>query len=116
MSERTNSLNTNEKDTKVVDEVGTSLFYRMTHCTDDTNVPIDNINEANISVVGDTYEMYADVVQETTTPINKYAFVYGNDLLSKISTLSFAIEYDQEYRGEYIQLYNLLESIVAKLP
>ena len=116
MSETTNHLNTNERDTKVVDEIGTSLFYRMTRRTDDTNVPIDNVNETNISVVGDTYEMCMDVVPETTTASNKYAFVYGNDLLSNMSTLSFAIEYDKEYRGEYIQLYNLLASIVAKLP
>lgn len=106
----------NTSENKIVDEVGTSLFYRMTHRADDTNVPIDNVDETNISVVGDTYEMCIDVVPETTIPSNKYAFVYGNDLLSKMSTLSFAIEYDQEYRGEYIQLYNLLASIVAKLP
>ena len=116
MSETTNHLDTNERDTKVVDEVGTSLFYRMTRRTDDTNVPIDNVDETNISVVGDTYEMCIDVTQETSTHKNKYAFVYGNDLLSKISILSMALEYDQEYGGEYIQLYNLLESIVAKLP
>lgn len=106
----------NASENKIVDEVGTSLFYRMTHRADDTTVPIENVDDANISVVGDTYEICTDVVPETTISSNKYAFVYGNDLLSKMSTLSFAIEYDQEYSGEYIQLYNLLASIVAKLP
>lgn len=106
----------NTSENKIVDEVGTSLFYRMTHRVDDVSVPIDNVDETNISVVGDTYEMCTDVVPDTTISSNKYAFVYGNDLLSKMSTLSIAIEYDQEYRGEYIQLYNLLASIVAKLP
>lgn len=106
----------NTSENKIVDEIGTSLFYRMTRRADDTIVPIDNVDETNISVVGDTYEMCMDVVPETTSSLNKYAFVYGNDLLSKMSTLSIAIEYDQEYRGEYIQLYNLLASIVAKLP
>lgn len=111
-----NTLNTNERDTKVVDEVGTSLFYRMTHRTDDTSVQIDNVDDTNITVVGDTYNMCTDIVQEPSMSSNKYAFVYGNDLLAKISELSIAIEYDQEYRGDYIQLYNLLTSIVTKLP
>ena len=120
MSEINNDLTTIGSENRLVDEIGSSLFYRMTHRADDndadTNVPIENVDANQISIVGDTYDMCTDVVREPSMSSNKYAFVYGNDLLAKMSELSMAIEYDQEYREDYIRLYHLLTSIVTKLP
>ena len=120
MSETNNTLNTIGTENKLVDEIGSSLFYRMTHRADDndadTNVTIDNVDINNMTIVGDTYDVCTYVVPEPMVSSNKYAFVYGNDLLAKMSELSMAIEYDQEYKGDYIHLYNLLTSIVTKLP
>ena len=117
MSETNNILDTT---TTSSDEIGSSLFYRMTHHTDDadteTNVPIANVDDNHMTIVGDTYDMSTDVARRSSMSSDNYAFVYGNDLLAKMSELSMAIEYDEEYRGDYIRLYNLLSSLLRRLP
>lgn len=118
MSETKNTLDTT---TTSSDESGSSLFYRMTHRTyeaadTDTNIPIANVDENHMTIVGDTYDMSTDVARRSSMSSDNYAFVYGNDLLAKMSELSMAIEYDEEYRGDYIRLYNLLSSLLRRLP
>ena len=111
MSSNDMSCNTVYTNT-VLDERPTGFLERMCQTNTNTNT-VDDIGNRTVTI--DATNNVRITIPVGGTVMKPEPSIDGSKLLSRLSELSLRIQHDNEYDGDYIQLYNLMTSIVTDM-
>lgn len=95
-----------------IDEKTTGFIERMCQTNNNTNT-IDDIGTRTVTI--DAANNVRVTIPTGGTVMKPELSIGGRELLSRLSELSLRIQHDNEYDGDYIQLYNVMTSIVTNM-